>query len=104
MEVRLPPLLGMLIVGILLKNIPYNFGQFGRAECTADHRNASLLNETFIDSIHELDRPEDHGSWKKRSVPDWPEVEVDRVRRSVEVDHHDDGSKDEALKISDTNL
>ena len=47
-EIKLPPLLGMLIVGILLKNIPYNFGQFGRAECTADHRNASLLNETFL--------------------------------------------------------
>ena len=90
-EIRLPPLLGMLIVGILLKNIPYNFGQFGRAECTADHRNASLLNETFLDSIHELDRPEDHGSWKKRSVPDWIEEQVIyRERRSLEVDHIED--------------
>ena len=91
-EIRLPPLLGMLIVGILLKNIPYNFGQFGRAECTADHRNASLLNSTFLDSIHELDRPEDHGSWKKRSVPDWPlGIEAaSRIRRSVEVDYDED--------------
>merc|ERR1712050_303286 len=44
-EIRLPPLLGMLIVGIILKNVPYNFGQFGRAECTIDkfgvHHNAS---------------------------------------------------------------
>ena len=71
-DVMIPPLLGMLIVGILLKNIPYNFGQFGRAECTADHRNASLLNKTFVDSNYELDRPEDHGSWK-RSVGDWDE-------------------------------
>ena len=91
-DIRLPPLLGMLIVGILLKNIPYNFGQFGRAECTADHRNASLLNSTFLDSIHELDRPEDHGSWKKRSVPDWPlGIEAaSRIRRSVEVDYDED--------------
>ena len=72
-DIMLPPLLGMLIVGILLKNIPYNFGQFGRAECTADHRNASLLNNTFVDSNSELDQPEDHGSWK-RSVEDWQEV------------------------------
>jgi len=85
-EIKLPPLLGMLIVGILLKNIPYNFGQFGRSECTADHRNASLLNMTFTDSIHELDTPEDHSSWK-RSVSDWPEdLEVSRVRRSLDVD------------------
>ena len=46
----LPPLLGMLIVGIILKNVPYNFGQFGRAECTKDHKNA-----TFVDSIHDLE-------------------------------------------------
>merc|ERR1712107_602115 len=54
-EIRLPPLLGMLIVGIILKNVPYNFGQFGRAECTIDkygvHHNAT----GFHDSIHELD-------------------------------------------------
>merc|ERR1719397_1854499 len=83
-DIRLPPLLGMLIVGILLKNIPYNFGQFGRAECDAQHRNVSLLNETFHDSIHELDNPEDHSSWK-RSVADWEEVAA-RVERSVEVE------------------
>ena len=48
--VALPPLLGMLVVGILLKNIPYNIGQFGRAECTLDGHNAS-----FIDSLHDLE-------------------------------------------------
>ena len=66
-EIVLPPLLGMLLVGILLKNIPYNFGQFGRAECTLDGRNAS-----FVDSLHDLANP-DHGSFK-RSVPDPPEL------------------------------
>jgi len=84
-DIRLPPLLGMLIVGILLKNIPYNFGQFGRAECTADHHNAS-----FVDSINDLDNIEDHSSWK-RSISDKLQAELDResilldrVSRSVE--------------------
>jgi len=54
--VSLPPLLGMLIVGILLKNIPYNIGQFGRAECTLDGHNAS-----FVDSLHDLDTEEHEG-------------------------------------------
>jgi len=52
--VSLPPLLGMLVVGILLKNIPYNFGQFGRAECTE-----AGLNASFVDSLHDLHLPED---------------------------------------------
>jgi len=65
-DIHLPPLLGMLIVGIVLKNVPYNFGQFGRAECTKDHKNA-----TFVDSIHELDNKEDLESWRrKRSISD----------------------------------
>ena len=63
-NISLPPLLGMLVVGIALKNVPYNVGQFGRAECTAGHGNAS-----FIDSIHDLDSLEEHGSFK-RSIPD----------------------------------
>ena len=63
-NISLPPLLGMLLVGIILKNVPYNFGQFGRAECTKDHRNAS-----FVDSIHDLDSIEEHGSFK-RSLSD----------------------------------
>ena len=102
-EIKLPPLLGMLIVGILLKNIPYNFGQFGRSECTADNKNITLLIERgltnhsiIVDSIHELDNPEDHSSWK-RSVPDyWPEDgELFRVRRAAhgggDHDEEDDG-------------
>ena len=44
----------MLVVGILLKNIPYNFGQFGRAECTE-----AGLNASFVDSLHDLHLPED---------------------------------------------
>ena len=55
----------MLLVGIVLKNVPYNFGQFGRAECSADGLNAS-----FVDSINELDPLEEHGSFK-RSIPEY---------------------------------
>ena len=93
-DLRLPPLLGMLIVGILLKNIPYNFGQFGRAECNALHQNAT---GKFVDSINDLDKSEDHGSWKKRSISDEVQamydgidVSHDRFKRSLEVDHGDD--------------
>ena len=93
-DLRLPPLLGMLIVGILLKNIPYNFGQFGRSECNAMHQNAT---GKFVDSINDLDKSEDHGSWKKRSIPDDIQELYDnadephaRFIRSLEVDHGDD--------------
>ena len=55
----------MLLVGIVLKNVPYNFGQFGRAECTPDGHNAS-----FVDSINELDPVDEHGSFK-RSIPEY---------------------------------
>ena len=54
----------MLVVGIILKNVPYNFGQFGRAECTPDGHNAS-----FADSIHDFDKISEHSSFK-RSIPD----------------------------------
>merc|ERR1719232_1110928 len=66
-NISLPPLLGMLVVGIILKNVPYNFGQFGRAECTPDGHSA---NGSFIDSINELDSLEEHGSFK-RSIPEY---------------------------------
>ena len=73
-DIVLPPLLGMLMVGVLLKNIPYNFGQFGRAECTIDGQNA-----TFVDSLHDLENP-DHGF--KRSIPDSVLLQV--CKRSIE--------------------
>jgi len=70
-DIRLPPLLGMLIVGILLKNIPYNFGQFGRSECTIDkfgvHHNAS---GQFVDSLHNLNNPEEDISFRHRRDPE----------------------------------
>merc|ERR1711953_753013 len=57
-------------------NVPYNFGQFGRAECTIDkygvHHNAT----GFHDSIHELDleikleKTEDSSFRRRRSAPD----------------------------------
>lgn len=94
-DVRLPPLLGMLVVGILLKNIPYNFGQFGRAECTLDHRNVS-----FVDSIHDLDLDVDKGSFRRRrgvlpADEDQDEL-LDRVVRSVDTHSEDEVELDES--------
>ena len=95
-DIRLPPLLGMLIVGIILKNVPYNFGQFGRAECTKDHLNATALNITYLDSLTEFDEASEHNSWRKRSVPDdisdYEDDVAGRVVRSVS-GHHDDHMK-----------
>merc|ERR1719393_627507 len=96
-DIRLPPLLGMLIVGILLKNIPYNFGQFGRSECTKDHKNAE-----FVDSINDLAKLEDHESFKKRSISDEihfdfdTEISLEMVVRSIPADdHHDKSTKED---------
>ena len=55
----------MLLIGIILKNVPYNFGQFGRAECTPDGHNTS-----FGDSIHDYDTIDEHSSFK-RSIPEY---------------------------------
>lgn len=95
-DVRLPPLLGMLIVGIVLKNVPYNFGQFGRADC---------VNSTHIvDSIQKYDKLEDHSSFKRRSISDEMQWEFDfdndvydRVVRSVSTDdgHHGDEEEED---------
>ena len=65
LDIRLPPLLGMLIVGILLKNIPYNFGQFGRAECY-DNGTAAV----FVDSLNDLEAAQEEHMNFKRSIPD----------------------------------
>jgi len=48
LDISLPPLLGMLLVGIILKNVPYNFGQFGRAECIGNR------SVDFGDSLHDI--------------------------------------------------
>merc|ERR1711892_704505 len=100
-DIRLPPLLGMLIVGIILKNVPYNFGQFGRAECTADHHEAS-----FVDSIHELDGEDDKGSFRKRrdvffeeELEQEKEFILDRIARSI--DTHEPEPEPEGHEDSD---
>ena len=66
----------MLLVGIILKNVPYNFGQFGRSECTPDGHNT-----TFGDSIHDYDPIDEHSSFK-RSIPDYL-LEVMKVQQVV---------------------
>jgi NhaP-type Na+/H+ or K+/H+ antiporter len=65
LDIRLPPLLGMLIVGILLKNIPYNFGQFGRAECFDNGTAAG-----FVDSLNDLEAAQEEHMNFKRSIPE----------------------------------
>ena len=85
-NISLPPLLGMLLVGIALKNVPYNFGQFGRAECSAD-----LKNESFVDSINDLEDIEEHGSFK-RSISQslLTDYEDSAVERSGEKEMEED--------------
>ena len=89
--IQLPPLLGMLIVGILLKNIPYNFGQFGRLEC---------YNGTIIDTVNELDDIHEHSSWK-RSVDDDFENVFGRQRRNT---YHVKNISHVNLNITDDDL
>jgi len=94
-DIQMPPLLGMLIVGIILKNVPYNFGQFGRAECQ-------------FDSLHSksgaaLDDPTDEGFLvdledveSKALLTDEDPV-VARIIRSASTDSHgghDEGHND----------
>ena len=71
-EVRFPRLLGMWIVGILMKNIPYNFVQFGRLECDG----------AIIDTINDLDDVNEHSSWKRSIANDHYDEEI-VVKRSV---------------------
>jgi len=96
-DIQMPPLLGMLIVGIILKNVPYNFGQFGRAECQ-------------FDSLHSkwgaaLDDPTDEGFLvdledveSKALLTDEDPV-VARIIRSASTDSH--GGHDEGYNDHD---
>ena len=49
-DVKLPPLLGMLIAGILLRNVPYDLGQFGNQECLNVER---ISNSARFEVDHE---------------------------------------------------
>ena len=86
-DLQMPPLLVMLIVGIFIKNVSYNFRQFGSAECTRDHMNGS-----FVDSLHEfIEDPEDrdlgyvvpHFSEVKNVTGD---VVQERIARSLDTE------------------
>merc|ERR1712110_402141 len=94
-DIQMPPLLGMLIVGIILKNVPYNFGQFGRAECQ-------------FDSLHSksgaaLDDPTDEGflvdleDVESKALLSDEDPVVARIIRSANTDSHgghDEGHND----------
>merc|ERR1712136_156665 len=87
-DVKLPPLLGMLVVGILLKNVPYNWGQFGRGDCFYN----ATTNATYFDSIHDLDletydKSLDHFR-RRRSVIEGDEFFLDD-EEWFEVDHEE---------------
>ena len=95
LDIRLPALLGMLIVGILLKNIPYNFGQFGRLECS---------NGTFIDSVNDLDDIDEHSSWK-RSISDDVQKLIDEPRnREKRSSYHIENITHVNINITDEDL
>jgi NhaP-type Na+/H+ or K+/H+ antiporter len=49
-NIRVPPFIGMIAVGILLRNVPYNFSQFQRPECYVKINNT----EVHIESINVL--------------------------------------------------
>jgi len=53
-NIGLPPLLGMLLVGILLENIPYNIGPLAREECRAGYVNVSHIDDINVDK-HSLE-------------------------------------------------
>merc|ERR1712110_1083581 len=97
-DIQMPPLLGMLIVGIILKNVPYNFGQFGRAECQFD----SLHNS---ESGAALDDPTDEGflvdleDVESKALLSDEDPVVARIIRSASTDSH--GGHDEGYNDHD---
>ena len=99
-DIQMPPLLGMLIVGIILKNVPYNFGQFGRAECQ-------------FDSLHSksgaaLDDPTDEGflvdieDVESKALLKEEDPVVARIIRSASIDSH--GGHDDHHDEADGNM
>jgi len=66
-DLRLPALLGMLIVGILLKNIPYNASELSQIECTGynytthdetiQHQWKRSIEEVIVEDTEELKVP-----------------------------------------------
>lgn len=47
-NIGLPPMLGMLLIGILLENIPYNVGTLAREECRAGFANISAASHNHL--------------------------------------------------------
>jgi len=75
-DLKMPPLLGMLVVGILLKNIPYNIGQFGRADCVVSNLTDHSNHTIFVDSIHDQQSEQHKPLEFKRSIQD--DLELNR--------------------------
>jgi len=79
-DLSLPPLLGMLLVGVCLKNIPYNFGQFGRAECIGNR------TVEFGDSINDIGDFSNNSTEFEEHIYGFG-VEVDHPLNSTTIDH-----------------
>jgi len=113
-DLSLPPLLGMLLVGICLKNVPYNFGQFGRTECLGDRAtdfgdslndisdfNSSEFDEHVYGFKVELNKSPHlniSGHSIDQHLEDTHNQTLARLRRSVSAghdDHHDDNKTEE---------
>jgi len=104
-NVGLPPMLGMLLIGILLENIPYNIGLFAREECQPGYVNASHIvdHEThFVESvIHNLSNIDEHFAhdeiyFEHSHEPDDNHHSIHRrfPRNSASVPHDDVGDID----------
>ena len=97
-DIQMPPLLGMLIVGIILKNVPYNFGQFGRAECQqfdSLHTGSGVALDDPTDEGFAVDLEDIEGPLSKEGE----DPVVARIIRSASIDshgghddHHDEGN------------
>jgi len=109
-DLSLPPLLGMLLVGICLKNVPYNFGQFGRAECHGEFGdslndisdfNSSEFDEHVYGFKVELNKApqfNQSGHSLDQHLEDTHNQTLARLRRSLSAahdDHHDGNHTEE---------
>ena len=67
-DIKIPQLLGMMAVGITLKNVPYSYGEFESPECMNrslsihDHHDIDVNSTDFIEELSEfnIDRKDIH--------------------------------------------
>ena len=57
---RFPPFIAMLVIGVILRNVPYNFSQFQRSECYMTINNSTEVHVNSINNI--LNETQTNGS------------------------------------------